>query len=335
MCIFACYDIPNVQIDGYDVVRQQAGTTSAYRAPGATNAAFACETVVDETGREARSIDPLEFRLKNAAKEGTRRADGPVYPRIGMIETLRGRARTATHYKTPLDGHEPRPGRRVRLLVQHRPEVELHGQRQRRRHGQPGRRLDRHRRHAHLASPCSWPRRWASRAEDVRPQRRRHRLGRLHRRHRRQPRHLRHRLGRLRGRPGHQAADDRPGRARSGSATPDDVDVRGRRADRKRPAQALTFKELAGKLHAHRRHRSSAGPASIRRGSADGFATHIVDVEVDPETGKVTILRYTAVQDVGQGDPPQLRRGPDAGRRRAGHRLGAERGVLLRRPGRR
>ena len=28
-------------------------------------------------------------------------------------------------------------------------------------------------------------------------------------------------------------------------------------------------------------------------------AVHIVDVEVDPETGKVTILRYTALQDVG------------------------------------
>src|SRR5205823_649461 len=44
MCIFACYDIPHVQIDGYDVVVNKPAT-SAYRAPGATNAAFACETV--------------------------------------------------------------------------------------------------------------------------------------------------------------------------------------------------------------------------------------------------------------------------------------------------
>jgi CO/xanthine dehydrogenase Mo-binding subunit len=35
-----------------------------------------------------------------------------------------------------------------------------------------------------------------------------------------------------------------------------------------------------------------------------GFATHIVDVEVDPDTGKVTILRYTAVQDVGRAVHP-------------------------------
>jgi CO/xanthine dehydrogenase Mo-binding subunit len=34
------------------------------------------------------------------------------------------------------------------------------------------------------------------------------------------------------------------------------------------------------------------------------FATHIVDLQVDPETGKVTILRYTAVQDVGKAIHP-------------------------------
>ena len=33
-------------------------------------------------------------------------------------------------------------------------------------------------------------------------------------------------------------------------------------------------------------------------------AVHIVDVEVDPETGKVTILRYTALQDVGTAVHP-------------------------------
>ena len=45
--VFAPYDIPNVVIDGYDVVvnKPKAG---AYRAPGATNAAFAAETIIDE-----------------------------------------------------------------------------------------------------------------------------------------------------------------------------------------------------------------------------------------------------------------------------------------------
>ena len=39
-------------------------------------------------------------------------------------------------------------------------------------------------------------------------------------------------------------------------------------------------------------------------GYGPAFAIHIVDVEVDPETGKVQILRYTAVQDVGTAIHP-------------------------------
>ena len=34
------------------------------------------------------------------------------------------------------------------------------------------------------------------------------------------------------------------------------------------------------------------------------MASHIADVEVDPETGKVTILRYTAIQDAGKAVHP-------------------------------
>jgi xanthine dehydrogenase molybdenum-binding subunit len=68
-------------------------------------------------------------------------------------------------------------------------------------------------------------------------------------------------------------------------------------------SKRLTFKELAEKLHA-------TGGTIVGRASVDpagvggGFATHIVDVEVDPETGKVTVLRYTAVQDVGRAIHP-------------------------------
>src|SRR5205807_2923546 len=98
-CVFACYDIPNVHIDGFDVVVNKPAT-SAYRAPGATNAAFAAESVVDEIC-ERLKIDPLDFRLKNAAREGTRRADGPTYPRIGMVETVEA-ARKHPHYTSPL-----------------------------------------------------------------------------------------------------------------------------------------------------------------------------------------------------------------------------------------
>src|SRR5204862_962133 len=90
------------QIDGYDVVVNKPAT-SAYRAPGATNAAFACETVIDELCEKLHQ-DPLEFRIRNGAKEGTRRADNVTYPRIGMIETVAA-AKNTVHYNSTLAGN--------------------------------------------------------------------------------------------------------------------------------------------------------------------------------------------------------------------------------------
>ena len=78
----------------------------AYRAPGATNAAFASETVIDEICEQI-GMDPLEFRLKNASKEGTRRADGPVFLRIGQEEVVKA-AMAHPHYNSPLEGTESR-----------------------------------------------------------------------------------------------------------------------------------------------------------------------------------------------------------------------------------
>jgi CO/xanthine dehydrogenase Mo-binding subunit len=65
----------------------------------------------------------------------------------------------------------------------------------------------------------------------------------------------------------------------------------------------LTFKELAARLD------ETGGPVTASASVAENregptFATHIVDVEVDPETGKVSILRYTAVQDAGTAVHP-------------------------------
>jgi CO/xanthine dehydrogenase Mo-binding subunit len=110
MCVFAAYDIANVMIDGFDVVVNKP-STAAYRAPGAPNAAFAAETVVDEIA-EKLGMDPIEFRLKNAAKEGTRRADGPKHRKIGCIEVLEA-MKNHPHYKAPLEG--PNRGRGVAI----------------------------------------------------------------------------------------------------------------------------------------------------------------------------------------------------------------------------
>jgi CO/xanthine dehydrogenase Mo-binding subunit len=67
--------------------------------------------------------------------------------------------------------------------------------------------------------------------------------------------------------------------------------------------QHCTFKELAARLdETGSPVMASATVQPEKAGPA--FATHIVDVEVDPETGKVQILRYTAVQDVGTAIHP-------------------------------
>ncbi|MBM81198.1 MAG: oxidoreductase [Planctomycetaceae bacterium] len=108
MCIFACYDVPNGKIDGFDVCVNKP-RTNAYRAPGATNAAFAAETVIDEICDEL-GICPVEFRLNNASKEGTRRVDGVEYPVIGMADTVEA-IKSSAHWQSNLEG--PNRGRGV------------------------------------------------------------------------------------------------------------------------------------------------------------------------------------------------------------------------------
>ena len=101
MCVFACYDVPNGRVDGFDVCVNKP-RSNAYRAPGSTHVAFATETLVDEICEQIK-MEPAEFRLKNAAREGTRRVDGPVFNRIGMVETVEA-IKNSDHYKTPLEG---------------------------------------------------------------------------------------------------------------------------------------------------------------------------------------------------------------------------------------
>jgi CO/xanthine dehydrogenase Mo-binding subunit len=65
----------------------------------------------------------------------------------------------------------------------------------------------------------------------------------------------------------------------------------------------LAFKELARQLP--KTGDPVVGRASVSpEGFTNGFGVHIADVEVDPETGKVTVLRYTAVQDAGKAVHP-------------------------------
>jgi CO/xanthine dehydrogenase Mo-binding subunit len=86
MAAWACYDIENVRSVGYEVVVNRP-KVAAYRAPSAPMAGFAVESTVTLMA-EKLGIDPVEFRLKNAAREGTRASYGPTYGPIGIVPTL-------------------------------------------------------------------------------------------------------------------------------------------------------------------------------------------------------------------------------------------------------
>jgi len=304
MCIFACYDIPNVLVDGYDVVVNKPAT-SAYRAPGATNAAFASETVVDEICEKLK-IDPLDFRVKNGAREGTRRADGPVYPRIGMIETVKA-AKKHPHYTAPLTTSPPHHLKRGRGVASGfwfniglkssatasvnadgtvnlvEGSTDIGGTR------------------TSLAMQLAEA--LGITAQEVKPS-------------------VADtdavgyndvtggsRVTFATGWAAYEAGQDIKRQMIDRAATiwevqPDDVSYEaGVLQCKKDMSKRFSFKELAGKLH-------ETGGTIVGRASVDptgvggGFATHIVDVEVDVETGKVSILRYTAVQDVGKAIHP-------------------------------
>ena len=80
------YRFENLLLEGTEVLTNKAGT-GAYRAPGAPQGAFALESAMDELAR-ALGMDPLELRLRNAAREGDMRADGSPWPRIGLVQCL-------------------------------------------------------------------------------------------------------------------------------------------------------------------------------------------------------------------------------------------------------
>ncbi len=85
-CAFACYELPAVHHLGYDILANRP-KAAAYRAPGAPMAAFAVENLLDEMWGEL-GLDPLDARMMNAAKEGTKSSYGPTFKRIGFEETL-------------------------------------------------------------------------------------------------------------------------------------------------------------------------------------------------------------------------------------------------------
>ena len=105
MCLTAPYEIENYHVKGYNVLVNKP-FMRPYRAPLAPNAAHATETVIDEICEQI-GMDKIEFRLKNAARKGTKAAYGPVYPEIGMVATLEA-AKAHPHYRAPLGPNQGR-----------------------------------------------------------------------------------------------------------------------------------------------------------------------------------------------------------------------------------
>ncbi len=86
LCAFAPYAVENMRTVGYDVVSNRP-KAAAYRAPGSPISAFAVESVLDMCAQEI-GMDPLEMRLKNAAHIGTPTIFGPKHAHEGYAQTI-------------------------------------------------------------------------------------------------------------------------------------------------------------------------------------------------------------------------------------------------------
>ncbi len=103
LCAFAPYDIEHQRVDGFDVV-VNGPKTAAYRAPGAPAAEYAVEATVNELA-EQLDIDPMDLRLMNASKEGTTNSVGAPWPKIGA-EAVMEAVRSHPHYNSELKGED-------------------------------------------------------------------------------------------------------------------------------------------------------------------------------------------------------------------------------------
>ena len=105
---FGPYKMDHMLVDGLDVVCNKQ-KVQAYRAPGQPQVAFAVEAVVDELA-EMLGIEPMQFRLQNAVQEGDRMPNGVPHRVFGCIEMEEAMV-NSDHFKAPLDG--PNQGRGI------------------------------------------------------------------------------------------------------------------------------------------------------------------------------------------------------------------------------
>jgi CO/xanthine dehydrogenase Mo-binding subunit len=97
------YRIPNFDIEGFEVATNKT-PVDAYRAPGATQAYFALESLIDELSIKL-GIDPIELRLRNVSREGDLTAVNGSWPGIASVECLE-EAKRHPVYTAPLGPDE-------------------------------------------------------------------------------------------------------------------------------------------------------------------------------------------------------------------------------------
>ncbi|HEX3404040.1 MAG TPA: xanthine dehydrogenase family protein molybdopterin-binding subunit [Acetobacteraceae bacterium] len=301
MCGFAMYDIPNVEVTGYDVVSNRP-KVAAYRAPGAPIASFAVESAMDDLARKLGK-DPIALREQNGARNGTKTHYGPTHQNIGFLATLEA-AKSSAHWKSPL---KPGQGRGIACGFWFNIGGESSAA-------------------VHVAEDGSVnavsgsPDIGGSRASigmmvaevlQVPAERVRTIVGDT------SSIGFTHVTGGSRvtfatGMAATMAAEKVVDQLKSRAAaiwdiTPEAVDWRDGAAH---PAgtnagafEPLTLSDIA--LKAARTGGPITSEVSVNaQGAGPGFGAHICDVEVDKETGQVTIVRYTAVQDVGRAIHP-------------------------------
>ncbi len=297
--MFGPYVFPNAQVDCYDVVVNKPPTAS-YRAPGGTPATFAMEALVDELA-EKLGLDPLDFRLLNSVRNGSEDLDGDLYHHIGGVEVLEA-AKAHPHYTAPLAG--PNRGRgvahsywgnwgaRSSCTITVNPDgtvglvtgsVDITGTRTSvamQAAEVLGLPLERVKSSVGDTDSIGY--------SDV---------------------SAGSRTTLATGTAAIRAAQDVIAKMSARAATIWEVPAEsvtyqnGVFAVAADAEKRFTFAELAAQLP--NTGNTVIGVANVDVGEwGASFAAHIVDVEVDPETGKTTLLRYTAVQDVGKAIHP-------------------------------
>ena len=293
------YNISNIHIDGFDVIVNKP-TMRPYRAPGAPQALFAVEQIIDELACEL-DMDSIAFRMKNLARTGDRLVPGfpmaPIDTEL-MMETVKAHP----HYHAPLDGANRGRGfaysmwfnigeiSSARIQVNPDGSVTLAT-------GSPdlsGTRIS-------LAMQAAEA--LGIGVEQVSPTVS-------------DTQSIGFSVPSVGSRTTYctgavvcEVAQEILRQMCERAALLWETDAekvsveRGVFSNTAEPGKSITFNELAGRMF------ETGGPISHHKtGTTQSFipgtAVHLVDVEVDPETGKVDILRYTIFQDVGKAVHP-------------------------------